>query len=164
MKWECDLYWCTAWFNLLRLGCHSDGGDINMNSFSQAAFFIIAANVLYRENCYHCRQLLCSGFLGAASGASAKTRLRIQWSSALLHAPYCWGPSPEPLFLTPLLFKTLPLLCALLALYFSPKDPLSPKSFLRGYSKYSGTHFRLDVPWKVDSYLSCVQIKPTAHF
>lgn len=49
MKWECDLRCCNAWFNQLRLGCCSDGGDINMNSFSQAAFFIIAANMLYRR-------------------------------------------------------------------------------------------------------------------
>lgn len=47
----------------------------------------------------------------------------------------------EPLFLTALLFKTLPLLCAFSALHFSPKDLLSPKSFLRGYLKYSGTHW-----------------------
>lgn len=47
MEWEWDLHCYNAWFNQLRLGCHSDSGDINMNSFSQTAFFTLAANVLY---------------------------------------------------------------------------------------------------------------------
>lgn len=48
IKQECVLHYCSAGFNQLRLGCPSNDGDVNTQSFSQIAFFVIVANVLYR--------------------------------------------------------------------------------------------------------------------
>lgn len=53
----------NACFNQVRLGCHSNNGDINPQSFSQIAFFIIAANVLGLLPCaaVSCFAVVCPG-------------------------------------------------------------------------------------------------------
>lgn len=83
---------------------------------------------------------------------------------------HCYGPASRAFIPHPLpLFKTSSLLFALHALYFSPEDLLSPKSFLRGYTKYSKTHVDFEISilrcaLKSGLYLSCIQTTCTNHF
>lgn len=132
--------------------------------FLKQRFSLLQLTCFTGENCHHCRLLPCSGLSGAALGASAKTRLRIQWSLALLHPSYCWGPSPGAFIPHTSSFQNpASSLCSPCTLLFTQR-PYEPKVFSQRLLKYSGTHFRLDVLWKVDPYLSCVLLKPTAHF
>lgn len=52
----------------------------------------------------------------------------------------CWGPASRAFTPRTPIFTALHLVIALRALFSSPEDLLSPKSFLRGYTNSSGTH------------------------
>lgn len=115
MKWECDLHCCNAWFDQLRLGCRSESGDINMNSFSQTAFFILAANVLYGRKLVSLQAVALQWFAWGSLRCKYQNKAEnpaILSSSAsllLLGTSFRDLYSSHPSFLKPCLFSVLSL-------------------------------------------------------
>lgn len=147
MKWECDLHCCSAWFDHVRLGCHSDGGDINNNSFSQTAFFIIAANVLYRRKLVSLQAVTLQGFAWGSLRCKCQNKtedpmILICSASLLLLGTMSRGLySSHPFFLKPCLFSAL-----FLPFTFHPKTSWA-QSLFSGITQSIQEPFRLDVPW-----------------
>lgn len=87
---------------------HRSNGDSNTSSFSQAVFFIIAANVFYRRKLVSLQALVC---LGQPQVQVPKQGWGSSGPQLFCIPPTAGDHLQRPLFLTPLLFKTLPLLC-----------------------------------------------------
>lgn len=167
MEWEWDLHCYNAWFDQLRLGCHSDSGDINMNSFSQTAFFTLAANVLYGRKLVSLQavqavalQWFAWGSLRCKGQNKAENPVSLSSSASLLLLGTSFRSlySSQPSSLKPCLFSVL----SLPSLF--TQGPSEPKVFSQRLLEVFRDSLRLDVPWKADPYFSCVQTKPTAHF